>query len=118
MLDAVSRVLIHESDLPALSLPASPDFPPSVDLSMVDMAIKIAACTERGDCERAALENLDCKILNACVRDLRNFARERIFGPKQDRAAFVKFIDIEPNKLERRWQDATEFAARLHGKTN
>ena len=110
----VASSLITANDLSDLGLAPIAGIPPLIDHALVDLAIKIAACNARGDCDQVAFRNLECSAFNACVNDLRNFPRERIYGSQENRAALVKNLNVKPAQLESRWHTITKFVATMY----
>lgn len=109
----VASSLITSKDLYDLGLKPAQGIPPVIDHALVQLAIKIAACNSRGDCDQVAFRELECGASNACVKDLRDFPRERIYGPKDARATLVSSLNVDSEQLELRWRSIEKFVAGL-----
>lgn len=114
LLAAVSRRVLVKEDIYELGLQPSEQVDGTTDEIMLDMAIQIDACSQRGDCDKVAVENIDCELYKSCVADLRNFPNQRIFGEAADRTFFVQMAKTQDSSVLRaRWNVVNAFIEQL-----
>lgn len=114
LLASVSRRLLVKEDIYDLGLPPTQQVDGVTDEIMLDLAIQIEACTQRGDCDTVALENIDCSLYKSCVKDLRDFPSKRIFGNSEEQTFFTKMAPTQDaTTLRVRWGEITQFLQQL-----
>lgn len=82
---------------------------PLLDYMLMDVAIRIQACTARGDCEIVAMDQLDCAESHSCLTDLRDFPATKLLVAPDQRAFPFRHPDLSTEMLRARWDAIQTF---------
>jgi hypothetical protein len=105
LLEAVSTNAVPGIVLEEIGVQADERIPPHLDRFMYVMAVRIAACRLRGDCEQMALVDRQCVSANRCVESLEDFPSRRMYGADADRAlGFGLPTTLPTNVVRERYQ--------------
>ncbi|MDH0864557.1 hypothetical protein [Mitsuaria sp. GD03876] len=107
-------------DIPAMApfgLQPATELPAIIDRALLQLAVQLRACNQRGDCDRVAQENFQCLDYNACVSDLNRFPEERMFGSVSQQAFLFKITPepLDQAALRKRWDEIQAAVARIGG---
>ncbi|WP_343630619.1 hypothetical protein [Roseateles sp.] len=101
LLDAVPRNVFTVEDAYRAGLPRSDSR--MLDEQLMDMAIKIQACSVRGDCDIVALDRMNCSESNSCVSNMLDFPEKKIFAEPGDRVPPYHDPRLSSEDLRARW---------------
>jgi hypothetical protein len=113
LLEAVSRSVLTPQAAYAAGLPQGGA--PSLDGQLLDLAIRVRACTARGDCDVVGMDQLQCGQMNACVSNLVDFPAQKLLVPPEQRVPPFRSSNLTAAELQARWNDIQAFLASRTG---
>lgn len=84
-----------------------------LDDALLLMALEIAACSERDDCARTALQNPHCIATRDCVDDLRQWPTRQLFDPDSRALLPRVYPGLTPEQRRARWAQIERWIAAL-----
>ncbi|WP_141101030.1 hypothetical protein [Roseateles aquatilis] len=84
---------------------------PLIDEQLMDIAIKVQACTARGDCDLVAMDRMECALWRSCVSNLADLPSQKVFVPAEHRIWPFHDPSLSIETLQARWAAIQSFVA-------